>query len=487
MSTVSGNTQAGHGSEARITAAYRLNPVGSTVVNAARLAPPRYVGAGGDGHPRGRELRRLVHVRRGRLTSVSVSGDSSDAATLASQPLPSAMVAEILGLNAQLPHDVEALKKETLQACEHLVADWPGRPESHAVRALFSKRFGNTAEAERSWRESLKIKPDFAPALLGLGTVAAEKADYEAAFNLLSRALAADPMLDGAYRQLTEVVLNMGQAERALPIAEEYVRRFPEVRESRYWLGQTYLQLKRYADAKTAHEAAVHIDPNLTVAYHALATACMALGDSRLAAVYRKKFATLKKNDMQVDRGRNKLYRDLPAQQEVAAAAHLSAGNVYLTLGDPRKAEAHWLRGAAIALRHTACREALVHLYERQSRFAGAVQIQDELVRLAPQNAGYWVDLGRLRARTGAWEPAELALQKALELAPQSAAAYQGLVDIALRSGRHSSEVVAWAERAVALAPTAQSYVQLSAVRQEREDRIGRDRRLGRSPEIGTR
>jgi tetratricopeptide (TPR) repeat protein len=417
----------------------------------------------------------IVHREHLSLASRSSGDLTSQYATSPTSPPPLSLdiVAEVLGLDARLPHTVEALKIEALQACERLVADWPGRPESHAVRALFSKRFGNTADAERSWRESLKIKPDFAPALLGLGAVAAEKADYEAASDLLSRALASDPMLDGAYRQLTEVLLDLGQAEHALSIAHEYVSRFPESRESHYWLGQTYLQLKRYTDAKTAHEVALRIDPNLTVAYHALATACMCLGDSRQAAVYRKKFATLKKNDMQVDRGRNKLYRDLPAQQEVAATAHLLAGNVYLTFGDPRKAEAHWLRGAAIAVSHAACREALARLYERQARFTWALEKQNDLVHLAPPNAGYWVDLGRLRARTGAWEPAEMALQKALELAPQSGAAYQELVDIALRSGRHSSEVVAWAERAVSLAPTAQAYVQLSAVRQECGNRLG--------------
>ena len=281
---------------------------------------------------------------------------------------PPPVPAAVLGLSTELPQTVATLKAEVLQVCQQLVDDLPQQPESHAVRALFLKRFGNTAEAVQCWRKCLELNSKFSPAYFGIGAVAAEKADYDGAVESLSQALKLNPDLAGAYTALTEACLQQGEAERALAVAREHVRRFPQSRESHYWLGQTYLELKRYEDAKQSHAVAIRIDPQLTPAYHSLAVACTALGERDQASVYRRQFATLKQTDMQQDRGRNKLYRDLAAQQEVAAGALLSAGNVYLRFREPRKAEACWLRGASLAAQETGCRESLVSLYETQDR-----------------------------------------------------------------------------------------------------------------------
>jgi len=380
---------------------------------------------------------------------------------------------EVLGLDEELPQTVEALREEAILVCEQLVRDFPQRPEAHSVMALTNMRFGQTAEAVKIWEECLQRAPEFSPAYLGLGTVAALKEDFDNAVSYLRTALELNPELAGAYSQLTEVLLQQGKADEALAVAREHVRRFPASRESHYWLGQTHLELERYEDAKRNHEAAVKIDSELSSCYYSLAIACMRLGERDQAIAYHQKFAMLKEKDLREERGRDRQYRDFPAQQEVVANVYMSAGDVCLNVGDPRKAEAHWLRGAEVAPANTACREALVSLYERQERMDAALRLLAELVSLRPEHVAYRTRAGGFYARLGEAESAEAAFRQAIEQDSEAAEAYLGLVALHLESGWDVPDAVVLAERAVALAPSAQAYLQLSAARQEIGDRSG--------------
>ena len=386
---------------------------------------------------------------------------------------PPADPSEVFGLPRELPTTVETLKDDTLQATNRLVHDLPDRPESHAVRAVVFKRFGNTGQASTSWHECLALNPNFAPALLGLGTVAAAKAQTEQAIEYLSQAIAHDPNLAAAYSALTEVLLQSGQAERALELTNRYVTRFPDSSESHYWQGQAYLQLRRYEQAMESHQQALRIDPELTHSYHSLATACMFLGQVELAKEYREKFAKLKTFDLQEDRGRNLEYRDFETLQEVAAEAYHSAGNVYQRFGQATKAEACWIRGSELWPHDQRNHSALVRFYEDADRLALAVDHARQLTDLAPENTGYWLDLGRLLTGLGQLDDAERAYRTALNDDGESLAAYRGLVNLYLQSEDVCDDALALAERAVELSPNVESWVQLAAVRQTQGDHSG--------------
>ena len=369
-------------------------------------------------------------------------------------------------------------------ACDHLVRDYPQRPEAHSVMALTNMRFGLTAEAVETWEECLQLAPTFSPAHLGLGTVAALKGDYENAVSYLRTALALNPELAGAYAQLTEVLLQQGKAEEAIEVAREHVRRFPKSRESHYWLGQTYLELGQYNDARVSHEAAIEIDSELSSSYYSLAIACMRLGEPDRAIAYRQKFATLKETDLQEERGRARQYHDLPAQQEVVANVYMSAGDVCLNQEDQRKAEAYWLRGAEIAPANTACREALVGLYERQERPVAAIHVLMELMALRSEHVAYRIQAGKHYARLGNARAAEATFRQAIQQDPKAAEAYLGLVALQLESGWDVPDAVALAERAAALAPSPQSYLLLSATCQENGDRSGALRAIEKASQL---
>lgn len=381
--------------------------------------------------------------------------------------------AEVLGLSAELPATAEALNQEAFATCARLVAELPHRPEAHAVAAFIYNRHGRQAEAARCWQKSLEVNPKFAAGYNGLGMVAAAQGEHAKAAEYLRKAIELDPELARAHSLLVEVLLRDAKPEEARRAAEEYVKRIPHSGDSHYWLGQALLELGKLAEAKKSHLEAVRIDPNYTPAYHSLAVICTRLGQRDEAKQYREKFAARKERELEEERKQSRGYTDLEAQIQLAASYHLAAGNVHLAFGDPRKAEAHWQRGAAIAPKSTACREALLDYYERRNRIGSALGQLDELLAIAPNNATYWIRLGRLRARISDVEGAEAAFRKAVELAPDSPDGYLSLVEFFLQSRRKIAEAPGLAEKAVQRGPTVLAYMLLSAAREENNDRAG--------------
>lgn len=381
--------------------------------------------------------------------------------------------AVVLGVAPEPPQKVEALKDEALAACRRLVSDLPVRPQAHAVMAITLMRLGQTDPAVEAWQECLKLDRDFAPALLGLGKIAADRAQYDEAADYVWKSVerAADPT--SAYSLLTEILLQQGKTDEALQIARTHVARVPDSAEAHFWLGQVWLEMQRYDEAQRSHERAVELRPEFTSAYHSLGIAAARRGQREQAAAYRKKFAELKQNDLARDRGRNRQYRDLPAQQEIAATVYRSAGDVYADAGNLRLAEAHWLRGAAVAPQETACRAALLALYERQDRPQAALRVVEPLLTGPHADADLWTRAGQLYARLGRFESAEQAFRRAIEENPQAAEACFGLAEVLISAGRDAAEYAPWAEKAAALAPSVQTCLLAAAVRHERGDRRG--------------
>ncbi|MHB8903237.1 MAG: tetratricopeptide repeat protein [Thermoguttaceae bacterium] len=388
-------------------------------------------------------------------------------------PEPPIDAASLLGLSPRVPQDSAALRQETTATCEALVRDLKQRPEAHALLALMRYRYGLKEESRQAWQDALRLNDKFSPAYLGLGLVAADMGQDADAVASLRRALALNPSLEEAYSKLVEVLLRLNQADEALAVGEEFVRRFPRNSKASFWLGQTFLQLERYQDAIAAHEAVIRQYSDLSVAYYSLAMAHARLGHREQADQARKKFAELKEKDLQRDRNANRTYHDQAYQRKVLAETHLSAGDVYRNAGNPRIAEAHWLRGIQVRSDDLPCREALVTLYQSQQRWLAAADLARQLVSLDPANPDRWRQLGDLRRRTGEPDEAEAAYRRAIALDPDSVPTCLGLLQLALEADRPIADGLSLARKAVELKPTPETYVMLSTLLEQSGDRQG--------------
>ncbi len=66
-----------------------------------------------------------------------------------------------------------------------------------------------------------------------------------------------------------------------MPVARECVRRFPTVCENHFWLGQVYLELGNYEEARRCHQEAIRIDPNSPLPYFPLRAGLRPAGEER--------------------------------------------------------------------------------------------------------------------------------------------------------------------------------------------------------------
>ncbi len=381
--------------------------------------------------------------------------------------------AAVLSLNPELPQTVAEINQEILAVGNLVVTTLPQRPEAHAQMAVAYLQVGQERAALESWQQALAQNASFAEGHLGMGVLLKEFGEDEAAIASLSRSIEVNPKLEPAYRELTSLLLQQRRTEQALAVARQCVQRFPEQAENHYWLGQAYLQHEDYEAASRSYEQTLRLAPEYTPALHSLAAAAARMGDKDRAAQYQKRFAELKAVQLEAERQEARNFDDLASRRQALTKRHAVAGVLQLQVGDPRMAEAHWLRAAAIDSQELTTRQALATLYEQQARTAAAIQVLEELCRLEPEQAEHFLRKGRLLVGRGADQPARQALERTIQLAPQTAEAHRMLAQIHLRSATDLAAAVAHAQTAARLDPSSDTYLVLAAVQSQIGDRAG--------------
>lgn len=365
---------------------------------------------------------------------------------------------------------IHFLREEALQTARQLRADLPQQPRAVALLALTYGRFGQTDEAEKCWRECLELQADVAEAHAGLGSLAQDRGDYEAAVQHFREALRLNPQLPDLRASLADALTAQSQFREAAELLEADVRQFPAATGSWYRLGQAYLQLGEYERAVKNYEAAIRIDPQCTYAYYGLATACRHLGQQEQSAKYLEKFKALKRKDLGGQRERTQRFDDEGEVRRTAAFSHAAAGRVYADHGAWAKAEAHWQRAALLDPKDVLARTDLVQLYERRERITDALRLLQELREIEPKNPRHAARLGSAQLRANDLAAAERSFRAAVEIAPQDPVGYVALADFHLRTGRDLAAARKLAEQAVSLAPVAPNYALLATVCQRLGD-----------------
>ncbi|MFW6170144.1 MAG: tetratricopeptide repeat protein [Planctomycetota bacterium] len=386
---------------------------------------------------------------------------------------PPVDAAAILGVPPELPENVEEINEEALTVGQLTVKTLPNRPEAYVRLAFTYLQLGQDREALESWRKVVELDEDFSDAYLGMGSILKDLGEHEKAIAAFRKGIELDPDLEHAYRELTELLLLEGKPEEALQVAQECVDRFPSVREHHFWLGQTYKQLGDYEKAFESHQEAVRIDPEFTLSHHALAPLCARLGKREKAVKYRERFAELKEEELERDRNRARTYDDFLTQRAPLVKRHVLSGVLQLKSGNPRIAEAHWLRASAIDPEDRATRKALASLYEKQARPAAAIQVLQELIGLEPNNPQHRIGKGRLLVRMESWSKAKKPLTTAIALDGEAAEAHLLLAQVHLGLGADLATARSHAERGVRLKPSPDGYALLAAVRAECGDPSG--------------
>jgi tetratricopeptide (TPR) repeat protein len=131
-----------------------------------------------------------------------------------------------------------------------LESRYPAQPEVHFFRATLYGFEGKKAEAEREYREELKISPSHVPSLVALAAIDLEKAEVAGAGILARQATGADPKNAEAHHLLGRVLLANGDLRASASELETAKQLAPDSPGVRSHLAMVYAKLGRTQEAK---------------------------------------------------------------------------------------------------------------------------------------------------------------------------------------------------------------------------------------------
>jgi predicted Zn-dependent protease len=113
---------------------------------------------------------------------------------------------------------------------------------------------GELDRAEDLLNETLRLAPQYAPALRVLGAVLLNRGNPQRALDMLQKALAANPLSPETYFDMARAYLRTGKLREALDMADR--ARTLEEADARYHalLGEIYTKMKRPDEARAAAE-----------------------------------------------------------------------------------------------------------------------------------------------------------------------------------------------------------------------------------------
>jgi len=117
-------------------------------------------------------------------------------------------------------------------------------PEDHViVQHLALSQFTQLklSDAEFNFRKVIELKPDHAPAYIGIGAIAAHAKDYEEASRYHLHAVSLDPRNGLAQWGAGSTLWALGQKDEALPHLREFVRLLPNAKytsKARDWIAE---------------------------------------------------------------------------------------------------------------------------------------------------------------------------------------------------------------------------------------------------------
>ena len=132
-------------------------------------------------------------------------------------------------------------------------------------------RRGDTDSALERYNRTLELNPEFAKAYASRATIAVQRGEYGAAISDYHQAIDCDPDLAIAHCGCGRLCHLLGRLDTALRHLDAAKLLAPDNANIATSRGDLLVDLGRYAQAKTAYESAISLDPNSMAAYRNLA------------------------------------------------------------------------------------------------------------------------------------------------------------------------------------------------------------------------
>ncbi len=183
-------------------------------------------------------------------------------------PAVSAPLLGVLG-DAYLRKDERGAGVSALKKAAELDPNYPAY--YFALGAAWLKHPADLQEAEQSFRQFLKLRPEDAQGQLHLGYVLLKQKQYAESRELLERSIQKGSGTPEAFYYLGLIAQGQNEDARAIELFEKAIQLAPAFAHAHIALGSTYLKLKDYPRAQQALEAGVKLSPEDSKAHYNLA------------------------------------------------------------------------------------------------------------------------------------------------------------------------------------------------------------------------
>jgi tetratricopeptide (TPR) repeat protein len=255
----------------------------------------------------------------------------------------------------------------------------------YGMGRIFSSR-SEWAEAERSFKEAIRLAPRWAQPHLGIAEPLRRRGDLDLAAAEVRKAIKLSPAFHMAYLVLDDILLQSEKYSEAIGVLHDAISRFPSSAQLYSLLGEVYSTIRRNAQARDAYKTATELDPEYAEGYVGLAKEYRLLKQIDFAIEANNKAILLRPNFAEPYFGlglcllKNKGYD--AGERNLRKAIELK----------PEFKEAHYYLGL---------------IFERKKQFEDALTYVDQAIALGLGKQNVYQTQARIRRRLGRSEDAK--------------------------------------------------------------------------------
>ena len=375
-------------------------------------------------------------------------------------------------------------------------------PEDFYARGMQAARRSEYRQALTDLQRAVHLRPEFAKAHAGLGTVYLHLGNFDASERALKDALRINPELLQAEANLAAVYTKTERYAEAIGIYEALIKRHPE--SVQVWMGvaTAYQQADRFREAITAYQESLKRSPNLVAVMANLASCYEAVDDQAQAIQYYEaalalapKLPMANGNLGAIYQKQGELEKALPLlETAIHQNPHFTAARYCLGLVLTKKRE---FQRAAVEYQHVIAQQrdhvgayynlaqALFRLkrpeegkramdiYRQLNAIAQEIDTRERAILIEPSNPLKHYQLGRVYVKYGKTDKAIEAFQGALKLDADAHYALNGLARLYTLKGIRLHEAITSAKRAFHLTQAPQYLQTLALAHFKAGDREG--------------
>ena len=167
--------------------------------------------------------------------------------------------------------------------------------EEHTYRGILLQNLKSYDEAEKEYRDAIRINPNYADAHNNLGNLLKNLKRYEEAEKEYREAIKINPDYAYTHNNLGNLLQNLKRYEEAENEYREAIKINPDYAEIHNNLGNLLQNLKRYEEAEKEYREAIKINPNDILAHQNISELYFVIKDYKKSLEYAEKSLEISK------------------------------------------------------------------------------------------------------------------------------------------------------------------------------------------------